>query len=207
MRRAGVLTIIGALLPLALGATLGMTTTDTGKGTLAYPMPPEAFLALSVGLAVAHLLVLAGYLAVARTLSGWVRSLAQVAAAGTAAVAGVEIWAGLLATADRGSTAVAVLDASYGAAAVLISVGTVGVAVGIWSRNRRLALPLLLNGLLLGLVVVPLRFAGSDGLAIAMLTLWGTTYAWLGWVLARSASPHAGRTRNDGQDVPATVVE
>lgn len=207
MRRAGVLTIIGALLPLALGATLGMATTDTGEGTLAYPMSPQAFLALSVGLAVSHLLVLTGYLAVARPASGWTRTLALVAALGTGAVAAVEIGAGLLATADRDGTAVAMLDVAYLSCAALISAGTVGAGVALWSRNRRLASPLLLNGLLLGLVVMPVRFAGSDGLAIATLTLWGATYAWLGWILARAPYPQTVRTPNEGRDIQAPAVE
>ena len=60
--RAGVLVIIGAILPLVLGATLGSITTVEGKGTWAFPMQPTAFLLLSLGLAVSHLLVLIGFL-------------------------------------------------------------------------------------------------------------------------------------------------
>lgn len=207
MKRAGVLTVVGAFLPFVLGATLGSATTADGEGTLAHPMPPSAFLWLSVGLAAAHLLVLVGYLAVAAHVRGRARSFAQVGAAGTAAVAAVEVWAGLIAEADRDGGAVAALDAAYVACAVVIAVGTVGAGVLLWSAERRLALPLLVNGLLLGLVVVPVRVLGSDVLGIAALTVWSATYAWLGWVLWRTR-PDAGPVHVDARrGAPTATAE
>ena len=58
--------IVGAVLPLLLGASLGSLTTDDGKGTWAHPVQPTAFLLMSLGLALAHLLVLVGYVEVRR---------------------------------------------------------------------------------------------------------------------------------------------
>lgn len=186
--KPGLLTIIGALLPLALGATLGIMTTDAGDGTVAYPMPAGAFLALSVGLAVSHLLVAAGYLEVGRRSTGLARTFSQVGAIGTALVGGVELWAGALASASRDSGAVTALTAGYFVTSLIIAIGTVGSGLALRSSLPRLAWPLIVNGLLLGLVVIPVRFLSSDQAGIAALTVWSVSYVWLGVTLQRSGS-------------------
>lgn len=184
--KPGLLTIIGALLPLALGATLGMMTTDTDQGTWAYPMPSGAFVALSVGLAVAHALVIAGYLEVGRRSTGLGRTLCQVGAVGTALVAGVELWSGALASVARDSGAVTALSAGFFTTSLIIAIGTVGAGIALRSSLPRLARPLLVNGLFLALVVIPVRFLGSDELGIAALTIWHASYVWLGVALLRT---------------------
>lgn len=186
MRNLGVLTIIGAVLPLALGATLGMIPGETGTATVAGPVDPTAFWWLSVGLAVSHLLVMCGYLGVMRLTAGAARVFAVAAAAGTAVIALVEIWAGLIAGTDADSSAAAALTVGYLACSTVIAVGTVGAGLTSWSQARRLAWPLLVNGLFLGLVAIPVRFLADDTLGILLLTLWGLTYIWLGVVLIRT---------------------
>ena len=186
--RPGLLTIIGALLPLALGATLGVMTTDTGEGTLAYPMPPGAFFALSVGLAVSHLFVVAAYLEVGRQSTGIARTFSRVGAVGTALVGGVELWAGALASASQGSGAVTALAVGYFITSLTIAIGTVGSGLALRLSLPRLAWPLIINGFFLALVVIPLRFLGSDQAGIAALTIWSVSYVWLGVNLLRSAS-------------------
>ncbi|MFP4553118.1 MAG: hypothetical protein ACLFRT_04600 [Actinomycetota bacterium] len=189
--KPGLLTIIGALLPLALGATLGMMTTDTDQGTLAYPMPSGAFVALSVGLAVAHALVIAGYLDVGRRSTGLGRTFCQVGAVGTALVAGVELWSGALASVARDSGAVTALSAGFFTTGLIIAIGTVGAGIALRPSLPRLARPLLVNGLFLALVVIPVRFLGNDELAIAALTIWQASYVWLGVALLRTTPPNA----------------
>lgn len=186
--RPGLLTIIGALLPLALGATLGVMTTDTGEGTLAYPMPPGAFFALSVGLAISHLFVVTAYLEVGRQSTGTARTFSRVGAIGTALVGGVEVWAGALAAAAQDSGSVTALTVGYFITSLTIAVGTVGSGLALRSNRPRLAWPLIINGLLLALIVIPVRFLGNDQAGIAALTVWSVSYVWLGVNLLRSAS-------------------
>lgn len=192
--KPGLLTIIGALLPLALGASLGMMTTDTDQGTWAYPMRSGAFIALSVGLAVAHALVIAGYLEVGRRSTGPGRTLCQVGAVGTALVAGVELWSGALASVARDSGAVTALSAGFFTTSLIIAIGTVGAGIALRSSLPRLARPLLVNGLFLALVVIPVRFLGNDELAIAALTIWHASYVWLGVALLRTTPAMEART-------------
>jgi len=180
------LTIIGAVLPIVLGATLGSVTDGAVEGSLANPMPPSAFLWLSIGLVITHLLILAGHLAVARLTTGQAHTFTLVAAVGTAAAGGAELWAGLIADADRNGGAVAAILIGYFVCSVAIAVGTVGAGVLLWASARRLALPLLVNGLFFGLVAVPVRFLVFDVAGVAMLTVWGLTHVWLGVVLLRT---------------------
>jgi hypothetical protein len=69
-------------------------------------------------LAISHLLVLLGYLAVARDSVGSASVLAQVGAFGSAVAAACELWSGLVADTDLDSVVITVLDASYAASAV-----------------------------------------------------------------------------------------
>lgn len=188
MRSLGVLTISGAVLPLALGATLGMIQRETGTATVAGPVVPTAFLWLSVGLAASHLLMMCGYLGLMRLTEGAARVFAIAAALGTAVIALVEIWAGLIAEASTDSSAAAALTVGYLACSTVIAAGTVGAGIATWPRNRGLARPLLVNGLFLGLVAMPVRFLADDTLGILLLTVWGLTYIWLGVVLIRTES-------------------
>lgn len=186
MSRVGLLTIIGALLPIGLGATLGMVTTESGAGTLAYPMPADVFVVFAIGLALAHLLVLAGYLGVAGRAAGAGRTFCLIGAVGTALVAACEVWSGGLASADRDSGMVTALDTGYGISSVLIAVGTVGAGIALRPTLARLAWPLLVNGLFFLLIAMPATFFGGDGLRVATLTIWSATYVWLGVALWRS---------------------
>ncbi len=177
--RAGVLVIIGAILPLVLGATLGSITTVEGKGTWAYPMQPTAFLLLSLGLAVSHLLVLIGYLDVARRTTGAGSKFAVVGGLGTAIVAACEVWSGLVAKTDRDASVIGALDMSYAVSSILILVGTLGAGIALYATKSRFALPLLVSGGFF-LVAIPVRFLASDGFGIAALTIWSLLYIWLG---------------------------
>ncbi len=180
--RAGTLTIAGAvLLPLA-GVTLGSITSADGEGTWAHPIHPTAFLLMSIGLSIGHLLVVVGYLEVGRRHGGTVSSLATLGALGTALVAGVEIWSGMLARTDLEAEVIAWLDRSYLATSVLIVVGTLGAGGMLRGAGSPLALPLLVNGAAL-LAVLPFRFLGAeanDGIVIAGLMVWSVLYVWLG---------------------------
>ena len=177
--RAGVLVIIGAVLPLVLGASLGSITTAEGKGTWAYPMQPTAFLLLSLGLAVSHLLVLIGYLDVARRTTGAGSKFAAVGGLGTAIVAACEVWSGLVAKTDRDASVIGALNTSYAVSSIVILVGTLGAGIALYATKSRFALPLLVSGGFL-LVAIPVRFLASDGFGIAALTIWSLLYIWLG---------------------------
>lgn len=177
--RAGVLVIIGAVLPLVLGATLGSITTAEGKGTWAYPMQPTAFLLLSLGLAVSHLLVLIGYLEVARRTTGAGSKFAAVGGLGTAIVAACEVWSALVAKTDLDASMIGALNTSYAVSSIVIFVGTLGAGVALHATKSWFALPLLVSGGFF-LMTVPVRFLASDGFGIAALTIWSLLYIWLG---------------------------
>lgn len=181
---AGVPVIIGAVLAPLAGATLGSVTTTAGKGTWAHPVEPTAFLLMSIGLAIAHLLIAVGYIEVGRRSTGPAATFANLGALGTLLAAGVEIWSGLLAETNLDDAAVTWLDRGYLVTAVLILVGTLGAGVVLVRAGSRLAMPLLVNGGFFALVMV-VRFVVTQGatisdLAIAGLSIWSLLYIWLG---------------------------
>jgi hypothetical protein len=190
--RAWTLVLTGAVLPLVVGASLGSITT-TATDTWASPVQPTAFLWLSVGLAISHLLILIGYLEVARRTSGPGATLAKVGGVGTAAVAVCELWSGLMARTDLDSSVLTALTAGYGVCSVIIAVGTVGSGLALRGTGSPFALPLLVNGLFF-VVASILQFFASDGLGIAALTVWSLIYGWLALRLRTAAGS------------PATVV-
>lgn len=177
--------IVGAVLPLLLGASLGSLTTDEAPGTWAHPMPPTSFLLLSLGLALSHLLILLGYVEVRRRAAASALPVA-VAAVGTAVLVGCEVWSGLEAGTDLDAPVLTVLDTCYAVASVLVLLGTLGAGLMLRTAGSALAAPLLLNGALL-LLAIPVRFLLSDGWGIAALTLWSLSYVWLGLRLRPSA--------------------
>lgn len=196
VRRVGTLVISGAVLAPLAGATLGSITTSDGEGTWAFPVQPEAFLAMSIGLAVAHLLIAVGYVEVGRRSTGAAAAFAHLGALGTVLAAGVEIWSGLVARADIDDAVVTWLDGGYFVTAVLIVVGTLGAGVALRNAGSRLAMPLLVNGGFFALVI-PVRFLGPDGptidvLAIAGLSIWSLLYVWLGVRLAARRESTSG---------------
>lgn len=183
-KRVGALVIIGAVLAPVAGATLGSITTSDGEGTWAFPVQPEAFLLMSIGLAVAHLLIAVGYVEVGRRSTGAASALANLGALGTVLVAGAEIWSGLAARADIDDAVIIWLDRGYFVTSVMILVGTLGSGIALLKAGSRLALPLLVNGGFFALVI-PVRFLGTDGstidaLSIAGLSIWSLLYIWLG---------------------------
>jgi hypothetical protein len=159
--RAWTSVVVGAVLPLVLGVSLGSMSTDSGQGTWAHPMPPTAFLLLSLGLAVSHLLVLVGYVEVARRSAGSATVFAGVGGLGTALVAACEVWSGLLAETDLDAAVVTALEAGYGVCTVLIVVGTVGAGLVLRPTGSPFALPLLVNGLAM-VVASVVRFTAPD---------------------------------------------
>lgn len=199
--RAAWAVVVGGALPLLLGATLGSTTTTAGAGTWAAPMPASAFLALSLGLAVSHLLVLPAYTALAREGAGWTGRAALLGAAGSAVLAACEVWSGLLARTALGSPVLVALDAGYLVSALAVVVGTLVAAVGLWRSVPRspLAWPVLVNGLLL-LVATVVKYLVSDGLGIAALTAWSLSYVWWGLRLRRGTT---SRPRSQTVDASA----
>ena len=188
--RTWILVVIGAVLPLVGGATLGSITTDAGEGTWAHPVEPTAFLALSVLLAVSHLLVMLGYLAVAAGTAGSAAALARLGAAGLAALAVCEVWSGLLASTDLDATVVDVLEVGYGISSVAIVVGTVGAGAALHRTGSPYALPLLAAGIVLA-VVIPVRFLAPDVVGVVGLTIWSLLYVWLGLRLRTGARSRA----------------
>lgn len=176
--RTWILVAVGAVLPLVVGGGLGSITTDDGKGTWAYPVQPTAFLLMSVGLALAHALVVVGYLEVSRRSEGRARTLAMLGAAGTAFLTLCELWSGLVARVDLDSSVLTALDASYAIGSLVIVVGTVGCGVLLRRTGSPLAMPLLVNGLVLAVAAL-VKFFASDGLGIAALTIWSLLYLWL----------------------------
>jgi hypothetical protein len=184
--RGWILVIIGAVLPLAGGASLGSITTTEGPHTWSYPVQPTAFLWMSVVLAIAHLLVLVGYLEVARRTAGLGSTLATVGAAGTVAVALCELWSGLVARTDLDAAVLTALNAGYAISGLVIVAGTLGSGLVLRGSGSRFALPLMVNGSFL-IVALLVRFFASDGPAIAALTVWSLLYCWLALSL-RAAS-------------------
>jgi hypothetical protein len=184
--------VVGGALPLLLGATLGSVTTTAGAGTWAAPMPAGAFLALSLGLAVSHLLVVPAYTSLAQEGSAPVRRAAVLGAAGSVLLAACEVWSGLLARTPLGSPVLVVLDGGYLVAALAVVVGTLVLAAALWrsAPRPRLSWPVLVNGVLL-LVATLLKHLVSDGLGIAALTAWSLSYAWWGLRLPRTSGRRA----------------
>lgn len=172
------LVIVGAVLPVVLGATLGSMTTTSGRGTWAYPMPASAFLALSLGLVASHALVALAYLEVRRGNAGAVAATALSGAVGSLLLAGCELWSGLVATTPLDSPVLTVLDAAYAVSAVAVLVSTLGCGAALRAAGSPLAAPLLLNGIVL-LVAIPVRFLAGDVWGVAALTLWSLTYVWV----------------------------
>ncbi len=171
--RTWVLVVIGAALPLVLGASLGMITTTEGKGTWAYSMDPTAFLFLSIGLAVSHFLIVLGYLAVAVRIEQPASQLARLAAAGSALLVACELWSGLEARTDLDSGRLTALDTSYVVTSVLIVLGTAGAAIAL--KKGPFAVPLMVNAVCLA-VAIPVKYLASDGAGIAVLTVWSLLY-------------------------------
>lgn len=176
--RIWILVVIGAVLPLVGGATLGSITTDSGEGTWAHPVEPTAFLALSVLLAVSHLLVMLGYLAVASDSRGAGAALARLGAAGLGVLAACEVWSGLLASTALDATVVDILNLGYALASVAIIVGTVGAGFALRGTGSPYAVPLLVIGVFLA-IVIPVQFLVSDVAGIVGLTIWSLLYIWL----------------------------
>ena len=189
--RGWILVIIGAVLPLVGGASLGSITASEGSHTWSYPVQPTAFLWMSVALAIAHLLVLIGYLEVARRTTGLGSALAKVGAAGTAAVAVCELWSGLVARTDLDAPVLTALNAGYAISGVIIAVGTIGSGLVLRTAGSRFALPLLVNGLFF-VVALLVRFLASDGLGIAALTIWSLLYCWLALTLRTPSQQKVG---------------
>lgn len=171
--------VVGAVLPLVAGASLGSVTTSDHPHTWSAPTQPTAFLLMSIGLALSHWLVMLGYLAVARRTSGAASTLATLGAIGTALVGGCEVWSGLEARTDLDAPVLDALNAGYAICSVLIAVGTIGCGVLLRRDGSRYAAPLLVNGIFF-VFAAALRFFASDGLGIAALTVWSLLYVWLG---------------------------
>ncbi|WP_146211109.1 hypothetical protein [Quadrisphaera granulorum] len=182
----------GGALPLLLGAALGSATTTASADTWAAPMPPGAFLALSLGLAVSHLLVLLAYTSARRSTSGVASAAALVGAVGTAALVACEVWSGTLARTPLHAPVLGALDAAYGVSSLAVLVGTLVLAVVLLRSRPRLPLawPVLVNGLAL-LVAIPLKFFTSDGVGVAALTVWSLTYVWWGLRMRKASRRHA----------------
>lgn len=196
--RTGVVVIIGAVLAPVAGAVAGSITSDGGEGTWAHPIQPTAFLLMSVGLAVAHLLIAVGYLEVARRSTGKASAFANLGALGTVLVAGAEVWSGLVARTDIDAAVITWLDRGYLVTSILILVGTLGAGVTLRQAGSRLAMPLLVNGGFFALVIL-VRFLGpddpaTDGLAVAGLSIWSLLYIWLGIRLGVRRKVEAGVT-------------
>ena len=171
--RTWVLVIIGAVMPLVLGGTLGMIESSDSKGTWSEPMDPAAFGLLSVGLAISHLLIMFGYLAIAKRADGRASTFARVGALGSLLVAGCELWSGGSAKTDLDSDMLTTLEASFFIASVVIIVGTIGAG---WAlRGSPLSVPLLVNGAVL-VVASSLQTFVSDGWGVAALTIWSLLY-------------------------------
>jgi hypothetical protein len=185
--RSWILVMIGAVLPLVGGASLGSITTHDGSHTWSYPVQPTAFLLMSIGLAISHLLIVIGYVEVARRTTGPGSTLARVAAMGTTAVAACELWSGMVARTDLDAPVLTALNLGYAISGVLIAVGTVGSGLTLRSVRSRFALPLLVNGLFF-VVALLLRFLAGDGVGIAALTVWSLLYCWLALSLRAAAN-------------------
>ena len=171
--RTWILVIIGAVLPLVLGGTLGMIESADSKGTWSDPMDPTAFGFLSAGLAVSHLLILLGYLAIAKRTDGVVSTFARIAALGTLLVAACELWSGGEAKTNIDADRLTTLEASYFVASVVIVVGTIGAG---WAlRSTSLSVPLLINGAALTVAAI-VQTLISDGWGVAALTIWSLLY-------------------------------
>lgn len=194
--RVWILVVAGGVLPLLLGAPLGSITTDAGEGTWAHPMEPTAHLLLMLGLALAHALVVAGYVVTAQRSSGAAAAYAKVGALGMAMVAICEVWSGLVAETDLDAPIITALEIGYGLSSVVIVVGSVGAGLALRSDGSPVALPLLVIGLVL-VVAVTLRFTASDAVGVAALTAWHLLYVWFGLALRRdTADPNAHRRRS-----------
>jgi hypothetical protein len=207
--RVRTLVIVGAALPLVVGAGLGSITTSSHPHTWSHPTEPTAFLLMSTGLAISHWLVMLGYLEVTRRTSGAASTLATLGAAGSAAIGACEVWSGLEARTSLDAPVLDALDTGYAISALLIVIGTIGCGFLLRRVESPLAMPLLVNGSFLLLATV-IRFLASDGLGIAALTVWSLLYIWLGLRLGdpgrrsrdlRADGGSAGRTVGRGSFV------
>lgn len=200
LKRGWFWTIVGGLLPVAAGFAAGTFPPGKNDHAWAYPIAPNVFLGMSVALALAHVLIAVGYDDIAdRTSGGAARSALQVGGIGLLIAGGTEIWSGTLARVDRGSQAIVNLNTGYAVAGVLVLAGTLGAGIALARSWTRVAVPLLVNGVILLAGVAP-AFAWSvlgkgDAPRIAALTVWNLSYVWLGLALKKPRRPAAVRSQ------------
>ncbi|MGB4778021.1 hypothetical protein [Microbacterium sp.] len=184
-RTASTLTIVGALLPVTFAVAVLLPPAGH-PDTWAYPTAPWLFAVLSVLLAVAHLLVLAGFVAVARTTTGAARVFAWVGALGTLLVAAAEVWSAFIATEPAAGSAAETLSYLYTASSLLIIVGSIGAGVALLRTWRDAGFALLVSGAYLLLIATPVLIIADAVTRTIVLTIWGLIYVWLGLALRRS---------------------
>jgi len=197
IRFCGQLCLVAAVLGAASSAYLAFRSPPVPEDMWSYPQTAEAFTGTKVWLAVQHLGLLAGLLALWWSGTAGSARLGRIGHVG--AVAGVIGWtltevAAIAARYDTNDTTMAgLLATSYGLFSLLIGVGLIleGIAVlraRVWDGWPRW-LPLALG---IWLFVMMPAFGSSFEVAELATACWMLLFAALGWCLASLGRRWAG---------------
>jgi hypothetical protein len=184
-RRLGLLCLSGAALTVAgcLVIAIAQATGNVSSNLFRAPLSRGAFLAFTPYAALTHALILTGVIALARSGAVGEERPARIAIA--CALAGTALlfvceWASIpfvgAHTSDTGAT---IVDAAFGLASVLATLGMIGAGASVarrarWTTWRRYA-PLACG--MLSLVVIPLQFGSAIWVGVA---IYGVGYGLLG---------------------------
>jgi hypothetical protein len=193
---AGYACIAGGLLGAA-AAVLALTySARVSDHTWSYPFTSGFFVAFSIVLAVTHLLVLVGILAVRRLTAGpggpAVNRGLLVVSIGFVLLAGCEIASGTIGDKDIHSSVAKGVGTGFGISSLLIAIGSLVAAVVLLRRHVGtpvVAWSLIANAVILIALVNPAAIASNDTLRVWALTAWSLCFLPIGLTLARESAP------------------
>lgn len=193
--RGAAANVAGGLLGIVLGLLTALYPAAVAETKWSYPFEPALHLGVEVLVALSHALVLVGFLALlqagATGTSRWGRIGMQIALVGFAALTLCELAGAAISGAEADSSAAANLESAFGAASILIAIGSIiaGVAIlraGTFASPHSAAV--LVSGIYMIVAVTPAMIAGDTTLTYLVLTVWSLLFVWIG-LSQRTAVP------------------
>jgi hypothetical protein len=199
MRAAGTALIVSAVLGVATAVATVAAPPAVPRDQWSYPFSGGLQWAVSIVLAVAHLLTLLGVLAVrAAGPTGRSRTAGAaiwVAAGGLAVLTVAELLSGAIGRESVDSSGAAAVGTVFGVGGVLTALGCVVAGVFIVRERRWLGAArwgLLVSGLVLALLVMPLQAAGVLVATTVALLLWSLAFLPVGAALRSTVRTSTG---------------